>query len=347
MKYSLSTLAVAVGASLAASQCTFSITASGGQSGIVGQLSDGQNRIGGSNSQGTYTISNGQITDSLGRGCILTPPTTQFQCDVGATPTGGFAIGSNGEITFSGSNVFYACPATSDMYNIYTTPVSGQSLCVQVALTASNCFAASAKHTTMVTSTVQKTVTRQAEATTVTSTIQKTVTSQAEATTPTSTTCPANLSGAYQFPHLIVPVSSSSPTTAAGTSYNGVITSIVSSIFNFDIPTTLTGTCSLVFLFPLQSQLTTSSFTFSGNGVLDFKQLTTVATTSTTFANLGTVKTDFGTKTITPGSSTVITTFACPAGQAVSYEISSVSGTSLTYFQDFNPSPIGLYITSC
>ncbi|TVY34557.1 hypothetical protein LSUB1_G007246 [Lachnellula subtilissima] len=332
MKYSLSTLAVALGASLAASQCTFSITASGGQSGIVGQLSDGQNRIGGSNPQGTYTISNGQITDSLGRGCILTPPTTQFQCDVGATATGGFAIGSNGQITFSGSNVFYACPATSNMYNIYTTPVSGQSLCVQIVLTASNCFAASTQHTTMVTSTVQKTVTSQAPATTSTS---------------TSTTCPANLSGAYQFPHLIVPVSSSSPTTAAGTSFNGMITSTVSSIFNFDIPTTLTGTCSLVFLFPLQSQLTTSSFKFSGNGVLDFKQLTTVATTSTTFANMGSVKTEFGTKTITPGSSTVITTFACPAGQAVSYEISSVSGTSLTYFQDFNPSPIGLYITSC
>ncbi|TVY15308.1 hypothetical protein LARI1_G006629 [Lachnellula arida] len=337
MKYSLSTLAVALGASLAASQCTFSITSSGGQSGILGQLSDGQNRIGGSSPQGTYTISNGAITDSLGRGCIVTPEVNQIQCDAGATATSGFEISSNGQITFNGSDVFYACPATTSSYNLYTTPVSGQSLCVMIVLSASNCFATSTQQSTMVTSTVQKTMASQATA----------VTSTSTAPTSTSTTCPANLSGAFEFPHLIIPVSSSSPTTAEGTSFNGTITSTTSSIFNFDIPTTYTGTCSLVFLFPLQSQLETSSFTFSGNGVLDFAQLTTVATQSTTFANMGSVKTDFGAETITPGSSTVITTFPCPAGQTVSYEVSSVSGTSLVFFQDFNPSPIGLYITSC
>ncbi|TVY55358.1 hypothetical protein LCER1_G003391, partial [Lachnellula cervina] len=223
MKYSLSTLAVALGASLAASQCTFTITASGGQSGIVGQLSDGQNRIGGSNPTGTFTISNGEITDSLGRGCILTPPSTQFQCDVGATGTSGFAISSNGQITFNGSSVFFACPATSDMFNIYTTPVSGQSQCVMIVLTASNCFATSTQQSTMVTSTVQNTMTSEASAATLTSTAPES----------TSTTCPANLSGAFQFPHLIVPVSSSSPTTAQGTSLNATITSTISSIFNF------------------------------------------------------------------------------------------------------------------
>jgi hypothetical protein len=42
------------------------------------------------------------------------------------------------------------------------------------------------------------------------------------------------------------------------------------------------------------------------------------------------VKTDFGDKTVTPRSSTVVASFVCPAGQAVSYEISSVSGSSLS-----------------
>ncbi len=48
---------------------------------------------------------------------------------------------------------------------------------------------------------------------------------------------------------------------------------------------------------------------------------------------------------MTPGLSAVVTGFACPAGHAVSYEISSGSGSSLSYFQDYNPSPIGLYIS--
>jgi hypothetical protein len=57
--------------------CCFEVTASGGKSGTVGQLGDGQNRVGGGLAPGTYCINNGGITDSNGRGCILTPPTTQ------------------------------------------------------------------------------------------------------------------------------------------------------------------------------------------------------------------------------------------------------------------------------
>lgn len=54
--------------------CCFQLTASGGASGPLGQLSDGQNRIGDNSlSPATFCIdSTGGITDSSGRGCILT-----------------------------------------------------------------------------------------------------------------------------------------------------------------------------------------------------------------------------------------------------------------------------------
>lgn len=54
--------------------CCFHLTASGGSSGSVGQLSDGQNRIGDNSlSAAQYCISSdGSITDGNGRGCILT-----------------------------------------------------------------------------------------------------------------------------------------------------------------------------------------------------------------------------------------------------------------------------------
>lgn len=100
-------------------------------------------------------------------------------------------------------------------------------------------------------------------------------------TSSTAGSCPTtvNTAATYQYPHLIVPVSSASPDTAYGTGYNGIVNSTVSTIFNFDIPSSYSGkTCSLVFLFPLQSQLETSSYTFSGNGAIDFKQLGSVAT---------------------------------------------------------------------
>jgi hypothetical protein len=54
--------------------CCFHLTSSGGASGGLGQLSDGQNRIGDSTlSAAQYCIdSKGAITDNKGRGCILT-----------------------------------------------------------------------------------------------------------------------------------------------------------------------------------------------------------------------------------------------------------------------------------
>ena len=161
-------------------------------------------------------------------------------------------------------------------------------------------------------------------------------------------TCPANLSGSYQFPHLIIPISSSSPDTAYGTQYNGKVSSDVSSIFNFDIPSSYSGdTCSLVFLFPKQSDLETSSFTFSGNGGIDFCLLDDVATQSTDYNNAPSCTTDYGVTTVAPGNTYTIATFDCPAGQAVSFEMKACGDTDLEYFQDYNPSPIGLYITSC
>lgn len=54
--------------------CCFHLTASGGASGIVRQLSDGQNRIGDNSLPiGKFCLGpGGTITDGHGRGCILT-----------------------------------------------------------------------------------------------------------------------------------------------------------------------------------------------------------------------------------------------------------------------------------
>ncbi|KAG5924690.1 hypothetical protein E4U61_007365 [Claviceps capensis] len=72
--------------------------------------------------------------------------------------------------------------------------------------------------------------------------------------------CPANLDGAYEFPHLIIPVDKSNPDKAYGTSFFGEVTPSRSSISNFDIPVSdRNKTYTLILLFPNQSQLETSS----------------------------------------------------------------------------------------
>lgn len=53
--------------------CCFNLTASGGQSGPVGQIDDGQTRIGNDTQPGQFCIdSTGAIIDGKGRGCFLT-----------------------------------------------------------------------------------------------------------------------------------------------------------------------------------------------------------------------------------------------------------------------------------
>ena len=180
--------------------------------------------------------------------------------------------------------------------------------------------------------------------------------------------CPTTLtSGSYEFPHLIVPVNSSSPDTASGTSYFGTVSPSVSSIFNFDVPSSDSGkTCSLVFLFPKKEDLETSDYSFSGDGKIDIAKLSKPASESTTSSNMPSVSQDLGQITISPGNSYVVSTFSCPAGETVAYEMKDAGDTNLHFFQDYNPSPyvfprrvevsehlltcdfsLGLYITTC
>ena len=63
----------------------FSLTGWGphGAHGPVGQLTDGQNRIGGGFNLGQFFLMHGMVMDSHHRSCILTPLVNQWQCDEG------------------------------------------------------------------------------------------------------------------------------------------------------------------------------------------------------------------------------------------------------------------------
>ncbi|KAJ5670068.1 uncharacterized protein N7477_005431 [Penicillium maclennaniae] len=124
--------------------CCFKITASGGASGSLGQLGDGQVRVGDTTlSAATFCLEDTVITDSAGRGCVVTSETTQFQCDEGATGTSGFSLSSSGALSFDGSSSFIACATgLNDGDNIYTTNSTSVTQCVSVELTSDSCYAA-------------------------------------------------------------------------------------------------------------------------------------------------------------------------------------------------------------
>ncbi|KAI7089932.1 hypothetical protein KC356_g2084 [Hortaea werneckii] len=519
--------------------CCFSLTASGGQSGTLWQLSDGQNRIGGQGGDDAqYCISSdGTITDGSGRGCILTPPTTQFQCDTGATPDSGFSVSSNGQLQHNGDDTFYACPADENEYNVYTQKVEGQEKCTKITLsTGGECqgngggngsgngggnggnqgstasqgttaapskskgsyggessapaetttYACNPAHSypngascvstggslTLVTPTTEATapgtskskggyggetsapaqtttyacnpahsypngascvstggsltlVTPTSEGTApaaskskggwggygggkgstpaMTTTAYETQTNSYEqpakstgtedygdkttksyeqpakttetegndqggktatATQPSGTNsgsggnggnggngkaCATTLNeGSYETPHLIVPVNKDSPDESYGTSYFGQVNSTTSSIFNFDIPSSYEGkTCSIVFLFPKKEDLETANYDYSGSGSMSCDKLESAATEQTTYNSVPKVSSHLNDLELESGNSYVVSTGSCEAGQKVSYQLSSEGGMALNFFEDWNPSPLGLFMTVC
>jgi len=127
----------------------------------------------------------------------------------------------------------------------------------------------------------------------------------------------------------------------------------VSTIFNFDIPAWWKGrACSLVFLFPAADQLREGWFAFENTwGVADFSALVGPADAGATFDSKPAVWEDLGEVNLFPGNAYVIKTHECPAGKSVGIEMSGRAkdgyGFDLSFFQDYSPAPIGLYVRAC
>ncbi|KAI0864844.1 ubiquitin 3 binding protein But2 C-terminal domain-containing protein [Xylaria cubensis] len=297
------------------SGCSFHMRTEGALSAPVSQYDSGQTRAGPNETPSSFTLNGNTLTDAKGRGCWWTPPAMVLQCDVGQVPESGFSVGCDGTVSYNGQTTFYECETgANDLRMIYSGP--NGSRCSEITLHADGCYPSGCS---------------------------------GQGSGSGSGSCPGELTGAYQYPHLIIPVNSAKADSAPGTSQFGEVTSTISTAFNFDIPQSDSGkTCNLVFYFPTQSQLETSSYTFSGSGAVEFGRLSSPVTKGTSYSNLPNIAQSYGQKSVTPGSGHTISSFACPAGQIVAFEMKAAKGdasTSFRYFQDWNPCPIGLYIT--
>jgi hypothetical protein len=332
-----------------ATPCTFYISAVGEPNGTIVEDTIGENRIGGSYPQGVYYMNNSHsLFDSLNHNCLIWPSTLQFQCTQGAAGLTNFTLADDGNLMHDASEKWFACPAAGPgndgSYNIFSDALQNTTGCESVTLRTGSFSCAAEGRPPASSSAAPTTLSTPAPASPTSSATQS---------------CPTDLSGGvYQFPHLIVPTSSQAPTTSFGNSYTAHISSTNTTIFNFDIPAgdPYNKTCALLFLFPFGSELDPSAgkYYFSGieeeegeNGGLNFALLQTYAKSSTTYATIPPVATDYGKTEILPGNNYMIATFQCQQASTVGFSVSSVGNVELDYFQDSAPSPIGLYIVPC
>ncbi|KAF8853071.1 GPI anchored cell wall protein-like protein [Acephala macrosclerotiorum] len=324
--------------------CSFVMNAVGDPTGQIVEDTIGENRIGGGYPQGNYYMIGHALYDYQNHNCIIDPDTYQFFCTQGASGIADFSLANDGNLMHQTYENYLACPATGPgedgSWNIFSDAKQNTTGCETVTLRTGgfNCTALGRPSTTSATSISLPTA------------------------TPSSTqtsfiVCPTDLSsGDYQFPHLIIPTSSKQGDKAFGNSYEAYITPTNTTLFNFDIPATYSGTCSLIFLFPYKTDLDPSAggYYFSGteeevgeNGGIDFALLSGIATAGTTYNSTPAVATDYGKTQIIPGNNYTIASYPCQAGQTVSYSATSAGNVELDYFQDSAPMPIGLYVVPC
>jgi len=155
---------------------------------------------------------------------------------------------------------------------------------------------------------------------------------------------PTELSGTYEYPHLIIPIDKTRSEAALGASYEGVVSPTISSLFNFDIPASYTGkTCNLVFLLPNSSQQWRPTTLVKSPGGITIQQLSTPASASSTFLNTPAGKIIGSVGHIEVGHGYTITSGPCGPAKTVGYRIDSVNGLDMHLFQSISP-PLGLFL---
>ncbi|KAK8061910.1 ubiquitin 3 binding protein But2 C-terminal domain-containing protein [Apiospora phragmitis] len=304
----------------------------------VGQIGDGLCRARGDLEASTFTWFGDAFVDKQSRGCWWTSPTSVLQCDPSQQLSHGFDISCDGNVTFSGQSIFFACK-TDDSANIYLEPNGAQ--CQPVTLVAdgcqSSCYDSDSPRLSDDSSRVQGNIPKEASPDTNSSAAD----AQPSPLSPPAKDCPANIIWSpYEKPQLMIPVDRSNPAKAYGPTYLGQVSQNFSTVFNVDIPTSYAGkSCKVFFSFPTLDQLAgsngTESYYFAGSGGVAFSRLEKPASLSTTWedvfggddesgplfssnsssGSLGGAQA-LGQTTIAPGFTYVVDRFACPRADA-------------------------------
>ncbi|CCG80654.1 Putative uncharacterized protein [Taphrina deformans PYCC 5710] len=238
-----------------------------------------------------------------------------------------------------------ASPVVKAAVTTATTATVATAIVAQgpVVIAAKSSSTDSLQLTTRITVTSQSTVTHSSPS----------MTATVQAASASIAACPATAHvdalGSKNYPRVITPVSSKYPNTVYGPQYFPSIGGGNSTIFTFDYQTA--GTCTLEFKFPTMAQIValkgTTSYTISSSAIaVTLYQLASVASPNADYANKPARGAAYS-ATLVPGQNSTITSFSCPVGTSVSYELVATDANSLSWFEDYNPPPLGLLALMC
>ncbi|KAI1087603.1 ubiquitin 3 binding protein But2 [Rostrohypoxylon terebratum] len=147
----------------------------------------------------------------------------------------------------------------------------------------------------------------------------------------------------------MLPLDAAHPNTAPAPTSLGTVSSTVSTVFRFNIPSAdAAQSCSLVLLLPSRLHDSAPALNMTGTGDLAIARLGGRVDEKTTPETLAAGVWSYRELTVQPDGAYTVDTFACSGGDAVAVELAGVVGgdTQISFVQDSTEGecPIGLYL---
>jgi glucan endo-1,3-beta-D-glucosidase len=163
---------------------------------------------------------------------------------------------------------------------------------------------------------------------------------------PIPSSVPIDLRGAFEAPHLIVPIDKANPTRVVENSYITKLSLAFSTVFVFDVRPEYQGKlCRLVFFMPPAFQFQDlAPVIMRLSGGISVSRLRDGVAVSDINANDVGISVHLGVvSSLQPGNQYAVVSMPCEAGQRVAYQVDSVGGLNMDFFQTISPA-LGLFM---
>lgn len=163
---------------------------------------------------------------------------------------------------------------------------------------------------------------------------------------PISNAIPTGLQDPFEAPHLIVPIDKADPKKVIGNSYSAQLSTAMSTVFVFDVPPEHQGkSCDLALFMPPPFPFTDlAPAKIRSPGGISVSRLGNQmiladmsASSVDAYPAVGSVP------LIQEGNQYNVANLPCEAGQKVAYQVDSIGGLAMDFFQMTSP-PLGLFM---
>ncbi|KAI4671111.1 uncharacterized protein J4E88_009509 [Alternaria novae-zelandiae] len=149
----------------------------------------------------------------------------------------------------------------------------------------------------------------------------------------------------FEYPHQLIPIDKADPTKVIGNGYTALLSPTISTVFVYDIRAEFAGkTCTLALHMPPPFPIPeTAPVQIRTPGGISVSRLANQVSDTVSMQSVGNSSLVGVVQLIEPAHQYNVASFPCEAGQRVSYQVDSINGLDMNWFQMTYPA-LGLFM---